>query len=169
MDTLTGRRFLCDTGAQVSVLPVSLVDGQLGKVGPTFEAANGSRICTFGKRTVPLCLSGRRFTWEFVLADVDRPLLGADFLCTNGLLVDVRNRQLIDAKDFNSLPCTRSSFPSFPGPRCPVHSQAHASSAVCWLSFPTWLSPRFPQLRLNMVSFTTFRRLDLQCTPVLDD
>ncbi|KAJ8361868.1 hypothetical protein AAFF_G00416040 [Aldrovandia affinis] len=112
MDTLTGRRFLCDTGAQVSVLPVSPVDRQLGKVGPKLEAANRSKICTFGKRTVPLCLNGCRFTWEFVLADVDRPLLGADFLCTNGLLVDVRNRQLVDAKDFNSLPCTRSSFPT---------------------------------------------------------
>lgn len=46
----------------------------------------------------------------FVLADV-RPLLGAEFLCTNGLLVDVKNCCLVTAEGFNVLPCSKSTFP----------------------------------------------------------
>lgn len=111
-DSLSGRHFLCDTGAQVSVLPASLVDRRFGEAGSPLEAANQDRIRTYGKRLVPLCFNGQRFTWEFVLADVSRPLLGADFLCTNGLLVDVKNCCLVTAEGFNVLPCSRSTFPT---------------------------------------------------------
>lgn len=79
------------TSAQVCVLLASPVDKRLGEVGPPLEAANQGKIRTYGKRLIPLCFNGQSFTWEFVLADVSRPLLGADFLCTNGLLVDVKN------------------------------------------------------------------------------
>lgn len=44
------------------------------------------------------------------MAKVARPLLGADFLCANGLLVDVQNHRLVNAKDYNSFPCTLSVF-----------------------------------------------------------
>ncbi len=43
--------------------------------------------------------------------DVSRPLLGADFLCTNGLWVDVKNCCLVTAEGFNVLPCSKSTFP----------------------------------------------------------
>lgn len=86
-NSLSGRKFLCNTGAKVSVLPASEVDVCQAKGGPALEAANGSAIPTFGTRTVALCFSDQRFTWEFVLAKVSTPLLGADFLCVNGLLV----------------------------------------------------------------------------------
>lgn len=65
-------------------------------------------IPTFGTRTVTLCFAEHRFTWKFVLAKVATPLLGADFFCANGLLVDVGNRRLINAETFGSLPCERS-------------------------------------------------------------
>ncbi len=108
-DSLSGRHFLCDT---VSVLPASTVDRRSGEVGSPLEAANQGKIRTYGKRLVPLCFNGQRFSWEFVLADVSRPLLGADFLCTNGLLVDVKNCCLVTAEGFNVLPCSRSTFPT---------------------------------------------------------
>ena len=107
-DTGSGRRFLCDTGAQVSVLPASRIDRIGGGHGPALEAANGSPIRTFGTRTVNLCFGGQRFGWDFVTAEVSTPLLGADFLCANGLLVDVMNRRLISAETFSSLACELS-------------------------------------------------------------
>ncbi|KAJ8403255.1 hypothetical protein AAFF_G00354720 [Aldrovandia affinis] len=55
---------------------------------------------------------GWQFTWNFVMAKVAKPLLGADFLCTNGLLVDVKNHRLVDAEDFGSFPCTLSGLPT---------------------------------------------------------
>ncbi|KAJ8400211.1 hypothetical protein AAFF_G00399050 [Aldrovandia affinis] len=109
-DTLSGWWFLCDTGAQVSVLPASHVNIQTGSHGPPLEATNASMIQTYGKRRVVLCFHGRQFTWDFTMAKVAKPLLGADFFCTNELLVDVKNHRLVNAEDFGSFPCTLSSL-----------------------------------------------------------
>ncbi|KAJ8397556.1 hypothetical protein AAFF_G00438320 [Aldrovandia affinis] len=111
-DSISGRRFLCDTGAQVSILPVSALDIRTAKLGPNLEAANGTPIPTFGTRSLTLCFAGQRFSWDFVLAKVSTPLLGADFLCANGLLVDVGNRQLVNAETFCSLACEHSTATS---------------------------------------------------------
>ncbi|TWW74045.1 Retrovirus-related Pol polyprotein from transposon 297 [Takifugu flavidus] len=105
-DSLSGRRFLCDTGAQRSVLPASRLDMLSESHGPPMEAANGSPICTYGVRYVELCFGGQRFGWNFVTAKVTVPLIGADFLCAFGLLVDVKNRRLVDAVTFCSYECT---------------------------------------------------------------
>jgi len=73
---------------------------------PPLEAANGSSIRTFGTRSVQLCFRGQHFRWDFVTAKINMPLLGADFLCAYGLLVDVKGRRLINALTFFSYPCT---------------------------------------------------------------
>ena len=99
-DSISGRRFPCDTGAQRSVLPASCLDMVTDGHGPPMEAANGSPIRTYGTRYIELCFGGHRFGWDFVTAKVSVPLLGADFLCAHGLLVDVKNRLLIDASRF---------------------------------------------------------------------
>jgi len=51
---------------------------------------------------------GQRFSWDFVTAKIAIPLLGVDFLCVYGLLVDVKGRRLINAVTFCSYPCTLS-------------------------------------------------------------
>ena len=38
----------------------------------------------------------RDFTWRFVIADVDLPIIGLDLLSHYGLLVDCRNNRLLD-------------------------------------------------------------------------
>ncbi|KAJ8400845.1 hypothetical protein AAFF_G00391990 [Aldrovandia affinis] len=92
--------------------PVSLLPALPTKVrtrfGPPLEAANSSVIQTYGKRRAVLCFHGRQFTLDFVMAKVAKPLLGTDFLCANGLLVDVKNCKLVNAEDFGSFPCTLS-------------------------------------------------------------
>lgn len=87
-DSISGRRFLCDTGAQVSALPAYAMGIRTQWQGPAFEAPNGSAIPIYGKRSVTVCFASQRFTWDFVLAKVSNPLLGADFLCAKGVLVD---------------------------------------------------------------------------------
>ena len=60
-------------------------------------AANGSTINTYGVRIFELDLGLRRaFTWKFVIADVAKPIIGADFLDHFGLLVDLKRRRLLD-------------------------------------------------------------------------
>jgi len=48
-------------------------------------------------KMLTLNLSLRRpFTWRFVIADVSKPIIGADFLSHFNLVVDLKNRRLID-------------------------------------------------------------------------
>ncbi|ROT64517.1 hypothetical protein C7M84_017545 [Penaeus vannamei] len=58
----------------------------------------------YGIQTIPIQAAGRSFTWDFIIADVKTPLLGADFLGHHGLLVDVANRRLLDVTTFCSTP-----------------------------------------------------------------
>ena len=105
-DSLSGRRLLVDSGAQRSILPAQAVDTMAGGHGPQMDAANGTPIRTYCTRYVEVCFGGRSFSWDFVMAAVSTPLLGADFLCAFNLLVDVKNCRLIDALSFSSYPCT---------------------------------------------------------------
>jgi len=97
-DDRTGQRFLVDSGAYISVLPYR---GNYNRNHRNSDikliAANGSQIKTFGPKQLHLDLGFKRlFTWIFELADVARPILGADFLHYCGLLVDVRRHHLVD-------------------------------------------------------------------------
>ena len=111
-DTLSGRRLLVDSGAQRSILPASAADTLAGGHGPPLDAANGTPIRTFCTRSVTLCFNGRQMVWDFVMASVSVPILGADFLCAHRLLVDIANCRLIDAVSFATYPCTLGG----PGP-----------------------------------------------------
>ncbi len=60
---------------------------------------NDTPISTYGKRSLTLNLGLRRsLPWIFIIADVQKPILGADFLRHFELLVDVNRKQLIDTK-----------------------------------------------------------------------
>ncbi|XP_011700955.1 PREDICTED: uncharacterized protein LOC105457789 [Wasmannia auropunctata] len=59
--------------------------------------SNGTAIHTYGSKALTLNLGLRRcFTWDFVIADVAKPIIGADFLAHFDLLVDLKNRRLVD-------------------------------------------------------------------------
>ncbi len=89
--------FLIDTGADVSVWPARFVRNP--RVDPSFRlfAANGSAVNAFGTKILKLDIGLRReFSWEFIIADVSMPIIGADFLRNTGLLVDIQRQRLID-------------------------------------------------------------------------
>ncbi|KAM9425560.1 uncharacterized protein KZ484_010848 isoform 1-T2 [Pholidichthys leucotaenia] len=108
-DERTGRQFLIDTGAQVSFITPSNADRAMGPRGNGAMAANGSIIDTFGERNLPLFIHGRNYRWTFIIAAVSFNLLGTDFLCAHGLLVDLANRHLVNAFIF-FYPLLSSSF-----------------------------------------------------------
>lgn len=90
-------QFLVDTGADLCVYPRTLIKGPQAKSTYLLTAANGTPIATYGTITIQLNLGLRRsFSWKFVVADVSKPIIGVDFLSFYGLLVDVRNQQLLD-------------------------------------------------------------------------
>ena len=96
-DTSSGYKFLIDTGAQVSVIPPTSFQRKQKNNSFQLQAVNSSPIATYGSQLLTLDLGLRRkFPWVFVIADVQTPILGADFLRHFGLLVDLRHSRLSD-------------------------------------------------------------------------
>lgn len=111
MDKNSGYKFLVDTGAVVSVFPKN----KYSKLNDDFSlyAANGSKINTYGHKRLTLNLGLRReFPWTFIIADVNRPILGADFLENFGLIIDIKNRRIIDNLTSISAICEVKTSPS---------------------------------------------------------
>ena len=95
------KRYLIDSGSIVSLLPVRflfLFKNRSRDTNLTLFTANSTPIPTYGLHTGNIDLGlRRRFRWPFIIADILEPILGADFLIQNNLLIDMRNRQLIDS------------------------------------------------------------------------
>ena len=94
-DPETKFQFLIDTGAARSLIPRRCVRGHQRKALYTMQAANGSPINTYGNKELPLNYGPKRYVWNFVVADVFMPIIGADFLYYYSLAVDVRHRRLL--------------------------------------------------------------------------
>ncbi|CAB0030694.1 unnamed protein product [Trichogramma brassicae] len=61
------------------------------------QAANGSCIKTYGFLTLNLNFGLRReFLWRLVIADVDVPIIGSDFLAHYNLLPDCKYKAIVD-------------------------------------------------------------------------
>ena len=81
----------------MSVIPPSRRDSHRPTDNLTLQAVNNTPIPTYGKKSLTLDFGLRRtFHWVFVIARVQHPILGADFLRHFSLLVDMRHRQLLD-------------------------------------------------------------------------
>ena len=64
--------------------------------GPHFLMADGCPTKAWGSRTLPIQFGNRRFQFSFLLANVDRPILGADFLAEFDLLEDASKQQVLE-------------------------------------------------------------------------
>ncbi|XP_050052010.1 uncharacterized protein [Dermacentor andersoni] len=99
MDRTSGLRFLVDTVAEVSVLPSSNCDRSSKSPGSTLQVANSTFNAKYGLRSLTLDLGLRHmFRWVFIVADVNPPILGSDFLTHFNLNVSIRHRRLTDSK-----------------------------------------------------------------------
>nr|XP_033204453.1 uncharacterized protein LOC117165099 [Bombus vancouverensis nearcticus] len=89
-------RSAVNTGADTCVFPRNKIRGPASKSDYELFAANGTRIATYGTITLSLDLAlCRDSKWRFVVADVKTPIIGVDFLSHYGLLVDPRNKRLL--------------------------------------------------------------------------
>ena len=105
-DNHSGKTFLIDTGAQVSLLPATAhARRHPSPTAPKLVAANGSSIASYGTQQTHVQLGKRKF----IIADVRRPILGADFLRRHKLLVDLCDQKLIDAHSFQSYACAATN------------------------------------------------------------
>ena len=138
-DKTSGSQFLVDTGAEVSVFPATGLETRTKQPGPSLVAANGSSIKTYGVRTIPLCFATKKYKWDFIIAEVSRPLLGADFLRANSLLVDLKGKRLVDAETYSSTPLRKA------GPLAPHLSTISSNNEYDALlaEFPEITTPNF--------------------------
>lgn len=98
-DRTSNCRFLIDTGSDVSIIPATRKERLRGPTSFRLHAANGTTIKTYESRFLTTDLGlRRRFCWNFLVADVGTAIIGADFLAFFGILVDLKNRCLIDNK-----------------------------------------------------------------------
>jgi hypothetical protein len=85
---------LIDAGADVSVLPPRYSDRSKGHTNLFLSAVNGTKISTYGDRTLTLAFNFKKFTWKFLIADVSKPIIGSDFLNHFDLLVDIKKQRI---------------------------------------------------------------------------
>ncbi|GFU37018.1 peptidase A2 domain-containing protein [Nephila pilipes] len=80
-DRSSRLKYLIDTGADVSVIPLTTASQHLPPASLQLFAANGTIISTYGQQLVTLDFGLRRvFKWLFIIAEVSQPIIGADFL-----------------------------------------------------------------------------------------
>ncbi|GFS97528.1 retrovirus-related Pol polyprotein from transposon 297 [Nephila pilipes] len=98
-DRTSWSKYLIDTGADVSVIPLTTASKHLPPASLQLFAANGTAvISTYGQQLVTLDLGLRRvFKWPFIIAAVSQLIIGADFLRHYGLFVDIRHDRLVDS------------------------------------------------------------------------
>lgn len=107
-DRSTKTQFLVDTGSDLCVLPRSQLRERRAPTSYQLSAANGTVIKTYGYSYLTLDLGLRRnYAWQFIVADVTKPIIGVDFLSHYNLKVDCKNKKLIDN---TTILCTPASL-----------------------------------------------------------
>ena len=106
-------KYIIDTGAAVSVSPKSCAKRTTDTGSLPLAAANNTTITTYGtsKRVVDISLK-REYALSLIIADIEQPIIGADFLMHYSLLVDLKSRCLRDMKTGLAIPATLSSIKS---------------------------------------------------------
>ncbi|XP_026467808.1 uncharacterized protein LOC113380504 [Ctenocephalides felis] len=96
-DKETNVSFLIDTGSDVCVYPRSLVRCPRKKCSFEISAANGTPIATYGMLSLKLDFGlSKILSWNFVIAEVSRPIIGVDLLAYFNLAIDVKKRILVE-------------------------------------------------------------------------
>lgn len=98
IDNISGKKFLIDTGADISILSASLFQHkQKSNKSSNLYAANNSTIETYGQQRLKLDFGFRRhLEWNFIIANTSHNIIGADFLRHFNLLVDMKHASIVD-------------------------------------------------------------------------
>ena len=142
-DPGSGAHFLVDTGAAVSVFPASGEDIESRPASTSvLSAANCTPIETFSTRPIQLTVGRFSGSWPFILAQVTRPILGAEFLRSSGFLEEVRRKRLVQAESWDTAELQPSA-----GTHQVFHLQQPESETLAWIraSYTEILVPKFSE------------------------
>ena len=96
VDELTKQKWLVDGGAIWSIIPPTHAQRLKGPIDTPLKAANGTDINCYGRTVKTIRIGKRDFTFEFIVAAVERHILGADFLAEFYLAPNHRDGTLLD-------------------------------------------------------------------------
>ena len=135
-DSKSRRKWLIDGGALISIIPPTQKQRLAGPTGQQLQAANGTTIACYGSSDEEIHINNKCYPFTLTVADVKRPILGADFLACFYLAPNHRDGTLINLTDFSTIPCKwdRNSEP------CRVHLIEEANNPYYQLL------DRFPEL-----------------------
>ena len=140
-DSRQGVSFLIDSGADVSVLPATQNNKRnVHQTTKNLIAANGTPIKTYGKTRRRVTLGKKQYVHEFYVAEVTKPILGADFFRQNHLAIDIHGNRLLNLLNGSVHSAQSSHIPAF------VHGISTRQSGVyddILQSFPNLLIPNF--------------------------
>ena len=161
-DTNMHTQFLVDTGSEVSVIPSTPADRrhQLDKL--TLTAVNNTPIYTYGKWFLNLNLGLRRpLPWIFVIAEVQKSIIGAGFFQHFGLLVDMRKQQLTDG---HTHICVQGILSMDSSPSPSLFPKSHDNPYLTLFSeFPTLTQISLPD---NPLKHDVTHHIQTVCPPV---
>ena len=104
-DSKSHRKWLIDGGALISIVPPSPQQRKAGPTSQQLQAANGTTIACYGTSDEKIHIGNQCFPFTLTIADVKRPILGADFLACFYLAPNHRDGTLINLTDFSTIPC----------------------------------------------------------------
>ena len=88
----------------ISIVPPTPRQRLKGPNETKLKAANGSNISCYGTESRTIVIGKQTFVFDFVIADVQSHILGADFLARNYLAPNHRDANLINLQDYSTLP-----------------------------------------------------------------
>lgn len=98
IDQNTGVKFLIDNGASYSLIPKSHAGKfQEENIPMNLIAPNATLIKTFGTKKTNVKINNISYKADFIVAEVNLPILGIDFLHNNKILIDPFNNIIIDS------------------------------------------------------------------------
>ncbi|VUZ48025.1 unnamed protein product [Hymenolepis diminuta] len=104
VDSNSGMNFVIDTGSKNSF--ITPTPDERNKLIPInwIKAPKGKDIAVYGYANLTVDIGlGRLFTWNFTIADIIFPIIGADFLVNFDILIDVK-RQVLIANSYPPIP-----------------------------------------------------------------
>ena len=104
LDTRQNEKWLVDGGAIILIVPPTAHQLKAGPVGEELRATNSSEIACYGSIYRTLSIGGKDFPYELMAAVVSQRILGADFLANFYLAPNHRDAQVLNLKDFSTLP-----------------------------------------------------------------
>jgi hypothetical protein len=135
---------------------------------PLRDPGSGKKIPCWGQRRLQLSFNGQQFSWDFLLAEVEFPILGVDFLRHYKLAVDAAAGQLLHTGTLQRLDASAGEVA---GELSSILATTPSAYRVFFSEFPEVTDPSgsFPpakhKVEHHIVTFgrpvtARFRRLD---------